>query len=287
MQINTGGGFILSSVDERDYPICMAYEDGGGVVVPETFRTSFQPPCEKQLCGNCVAQTIANVLEVFYHNAVGVHEDFSVGFVYGNRDDGEYSGEGMTGYLACGHLVRDGDVKSAVFDNPGSAPSIIGAVTRFKEQNPSWREKAYVPSLYVRTESVGEVKKFIMKYDAPAMAVCKISDFSHGKGYHAMALYGWDGDVAIMQNSWGERSNLRTVELEFDKIIEFWLIMPYVIGGFRDTDVCDPMYGYIAKAVERRLLLGYPDGTFRGEAKLTRAEFSAIVYRYIKSKGAI
>ena len=71
-------------------------------------------------------------MEVFYYNQCGVHENFSVGFIYGNRDEKESHTEGMTGYQACGHLVKDGDVKSAVFDNPGSAPSIVEKVNEFK-----------------------------------------------------------------------------------------------------------------------------------------------------------
>ena len=48
-------GAILSPADERDYPICMAYEDKE-IVIPESYTTSFQPPYAKQVSGNCVAQ---------------------------------------------------------------------------------------------------------------------------------------------------------------------------------------------------------------------------------------
>jgi hypothetical protein len=62
--------------------------------------------------------------------------------------------------------------------------------------------------------------------------VTDVADFSFGSGLHAMALYGWDGDTAIMQNSWGENHNRKIVELPFDKIKEFWLILPFEIANF-------------------------------------------------------
>lgn len=279
------GGFIYTPKDERDYPVCMAYDDGDDIAVPERFTTSFQPPYEKQLCGNCVAQSLANIMEVMYHNVTKRHEDFSVGFIYGNRDENEDKSEGMTGYLACGHLVKDGDVKSEVFDNPGSAPSIIKVVNEFKEKNPNWRENAYVPTSYIRTENADEVKKFILKYNIPVMAICRVNDFYWGGGLHAMALYGWNGDTAIMQNSWGERSTQKIVELEFEKIVECWMILPFDLGNFSDLTEEHWAYKDISRCAEDGIMLGYPNGEFQPENQITRAEFAAAIYRLLKKKG--
>jgi hypothetical protein len=114
------GGFIYTPEDERDYPICMAYDDDESIEIPKRYKTSFQPPYENQgSTGNCVAQTIANIMEVMWHNIYGKHDDFSVGFVYGNRYEGQSKGYGMNGYMACGNLCKDGNVKRSVFDNPG------------------------------------------------------------------------------------------------------------------------------------------------------------------------
>ena len=276
-------GAILSPIDERDYPICMAYEDKE-IELPEKFTTSFQPPYEKQLCGNCVAQTIANIMEVMYYNMTDAHEDFSVGFVYGNRTPEQYQGEGMMGRFACNNLCKDGDVKSELFDNPGSAPSIIEAVNEFKEQCPNWKDLSYIPTSYVRTDDVTEIKKFIMKYNIPVMAVTEVSSFYFGSGLHAMALYGWDGDTAIMQNSWGENSRQKIVELPFAKIKEFWLILPFKIANFKDISTQHWAYKAISKCVDKRILLGYPDNTFGPNKELTRAEIAVILYRMMKGE---
>ena len=275
-------GALLSPKDERDYPICMAYEDNDSAI-PEAFTTSFQPPYAKQISGNCVAQTIANIMEVMYHNMVGRHEDFSVGFVYGNRTQYEHDGEGMTGRMACDHLVEDGNVKSEVFDNDCEAPGIIRAVKKFKEQFPNWKDFTYVPIRYVRTKKADEVKKFIMRYNIPVLAVVETKYFYWAGGYHAMALYGWEGDTAIMQNSWGDDWK-PIVKVDFKNIEEFWLIVPFEIANF--TDLTDEHWAYesIIKCVDKKILTGYPDGTFAPDKELTRAELAVLIYRMMKGE---
>ena len=283
------GGFIYEPEKESDFPICMAYDDSEDIEIPRNFKTSYQPPYEDQgSTGNCVAQTIANIMEVMYHKMMGKHNNFSVGFIYGNRKKGQSKSSGMTGYTACGNLCEDGDVKACEFESNYEVPDIIDKVNEFKEQFPKWKESAYIPKSYIRTKSEKEVKKFIYKYDIPVMAVVKVSKFWYGEGYHAMALYGWkNGDTAIMQNSWGEDSNAKIVELDFDDIKDFWLINPFSLMNFTDVPETHWAYGDIAKAVENEIILGYPDGSFRPSKDLTRAEVAAIIYRMLKEDGKI
>ena len=282
------GGFIYEPEHEEDYPICMAYDDSEDIEIPKQFKTSYQPPYENQgSTGNCVAQTIANIMEVMYYKMMGEHDNFSVGFTYGNRKKGQSKSSGMTGYTACGNLCTDGDVKASVFECDYEVPDVIEKVKAFMEEHPEWKEEAYIPKNYIRTKSKKEVKKFILKYDIPVMAVVSVNKFWWGGGYHAMALYGWDGNVAIMQNSWGEDHKAKIVELDFDDIEEFWLVTPYSLMNFTDVPEGHWAYGDIAKAVEKEILLGYPDGTFRPSNDLTRAEVAAIIYRLLKESGKI
>ena len=279
------GGFIYVPEDERDYPICMAYDDSEDIEIPKKYKTSFQPPYENQgSTGNCVAQTIANIMEVIYYKMMREHENFSVGFTYGNRKKGQSKSSGMTGYTACGNLCEDGDIKASMFECNYEVPDIIEKVAEFKESHPEWKEEAYVPKSYIRTNNTKEVKKFILKYDIPVMAVVKVSKFWYGDGYHAMALYGWDKDTAIMQNSWGEKSNAKTVKLDFDDIKEFWMILPYSLMNFGDIDETHWAYNNIAYCVEKEVMLGYPDGTIRPNNNVTRAETAVMLYRMLKGE---
>lgn len=282
------GGFIYEPEHEEDYPICMAYDDSEDIEVPDKYKVSYQPPFKNQGTTNsCLPHAIASVMEVIYFKATGHQVDFSAGFPYGNRYKGQGMGEGMTGYTACGNLCKDGDVWASVFECNYEVPDIIEKVSEFKELNPGWLENTYVPKGYIRTKSAKEVKKFIMKYDIPVVAVVKMSAFWYGEGYHAMLLYGWNKDTAVMQNSWGASHKARTVELDFDDIKEFWLINPYSLMNFADVPEGHWAYRDIAKAVEKEILLGYPDGTFRPSKDLTRAEVAAIIYRLLKESGKI
>ena len=281
------GGFIYTPKDERDYPICMAYEDAEDIEIPENYKTSFQPPYADQVSSNCVAQTIANIMEVMLHKITGEHEDFSVGFTYGNREKGQYKGEGMTGYLACGNLCKYGNVKAEVFESENEVPDIIDKVKAFKEACPLWENLTYKPKSYIRTNNTSDVKKFIYKYDVPILVVCEVNDFWTGGGLHAMALYGWNGNTAIMQNSWGENHKAKTVELDFDDILEFWLILPFSVMDFGDIADTHWAYNDIAKCVEKEILLGYPDKTFRPDKEITRAEMAVILYRILKGEKKI
>jgi hypothetical protein len=40
-------GFIKEPKDPRDYGICMAYEDSNDIIIPQSYKTSFQPPYAK------------------------------------------------------------------------------------------------------------------------------------------------------------------------------------------------------------------------------------------------
>ena len=46
-------------------------------------------------------------------------------------------------------------------------------------------------------------------------------------------------------------------------------------------------YGYVKSLADRGLLVGYPDGEFKGERSMTRYEFAAIIYRALQNGAPI
>jgi hypothetical protein len=90
-----------------------------------------------------------------------------------------------------------------------------------------------------------------------------------------------------MQNSWGEDHKAKIVELDFDKILEFWLILPYSLVNFSDLPATHWAYSDIAKCVEKEIMLGYPDKTFKAEKEMTRAEVAVMLYRILKGEKKI
>jgi hypothetical protein len=57
--------------------------------------------------------------------------------------------------------------------------------------------------------------------------------------------------------------------------------------NFNDVDSISPsLRPYVALAVEKQLFSGYPDGTFRGDQQVSRAEVATLLYKIIKNAAA-
>lgn len=276
------GGFIYEPPHEKDFGICAALEEKPGVksTTPSSYNIGYLPPTADQgSTGNCVAQTLAQIFEVIRYNYLGEHKDFSVGWIYGNRNANEHQGYGMTGYEACEHLCKDGDIYSEIFDSNAEVPDIIKMVNAIKDK---YLEFGYKAANYVRTHDFEKVKDFIYKYNIPVMAVVDVNTFTRGSGYHAMAMFAWDNDIVRMHNSWG--STHRIVTMSYKKIEDFWLITPWEIPEFKDLPDTHWAFEEMMEAVNNKVLLGYPDGTIAPDNNITRAEFCAMLYRQEKMK---
>lgn len=284
-------GYIYEKPKDKDYKIMMAVD--GPTTIPDEYKDNFmlpyQPPVQKQLCGNCVAQSLANILEVMYYNynnnsidSDGKTNYFSIGFIYGNRGPRESHSEGMTGYQACDHLVEDGDVKSEIFDNPGSAPSIVTKVNEFKEEMPNWKDYSFIPPMYIRTESIHEIKWFILKYRIPVMGIVHMTGIG-GTYLHAMPLYGWkDENIGIFQNSWGPNNRpVVEIDLKSKTFEDAWMILPFNDFRFKDLDESHWAYKNIINLVTDKIMCGYEDDTIKPDNNMTRAEFCSLIYRYL------
>ena len=89
------------------------------------------------------------------------------------------------------------------------------------------------------------------------MGIMSARAFSGWSYLHAMALYGWSGDTAIFQNSWGEKSPQKIVMVDFDKVIDFWIILPYFISDFSDLKPEHWAFESINSCADKKYLLGY------------------------------
>jgi hypothetical protein len=120
------------------------------------------------------------------------------------------------------------------------------------------------PSSVYGPESGRQLFEFIFGYGAPVWLELPRPAMGIGGYYEGRACLG-DG----IRTDWEQAAALISVRL------------------FYDTD-CEPPYGtfadienhwskdYVEALVERNILRGYPDGTFRPDARVTRAEFAAM-----------
>lgn len=272
-------GCLEDKPDERDYDLCMALEYDRHLKLPDEFSV-WTPPLENQeSTQNCVAQSLAAIIECYYHKLIGCHEDFSVGYIYGNRIDDKRIGTGMYLRDACGIVAKYGDVQRDVWECLDEVPDVIN---EFNSVYESIKDKAWFPfSEYVSFLTPFQLQAYIYTYKLPAMINCDASKiYSGAGGRHAVICYGWnEKNQYLCQNSWGDSHPYPL--LRFTDMYSKWGLIPMEVK-YKDIKENEWYYNAIKEATEDGILNGYPDGTFRPDQQLTRAELSAFYQRLKK-----
>ena len=57
--------------------------------------------------------------------------------------------------------------------------------------------------------------------------------------------------------------------------------------NFPDVSENHWAYEYVKSLADRGLIIGYPDGEFKGDRSMTRYEFAAVIYRALQNGAAI
>ena len=234
---------MLSPPDARDYTVSMV-ADVSGADIPADFEV-WQPPVENQgSTGNCVAQSLANIMECIAHQYGEEHKDYSVGYIYGSPMNTAQNG--MYPRDACSILLKQGDVLrkdwECFLENPN-------AKKLWKEEvDEELKAKARKVAAYIHINNKEELQAFMLKYKLPVMLIAKTENFCEGggEGYHATVCYGWisedtynanpkkyndygenDYEDLLFTNSWGlgyhnkGRGSCKSWRME-----EIWGIVP-------------------------------------------------------------
>lgn len=258
---------IKSPPDARDYPVSAAV-DVSGVNIPDEYEV-WQPPVENQGgVGNCVAQSLANIMECIAHKYGEEHRDYSVGYIYGMST---YNGHGMIPREACGILTKEGDVLRSVWELLVENPICRSNRLKVSEDIKAQARKA---AAYIRINGLQELKAFMLKYNLPVMLIAPTTAFLEGmEGSHATVCYGWNKDDELkFTNSWGLFYHDKGRGLcEYADMDEIWGIVPMEKITLTDID------GRWSKAaiereIERGNIKGYEDGTFKPTNPITREE---------------
>jgi len=287
------GGAIFSPPDERDYTIASAMEMCA-VDIPVEFEV-WQPPVEDQeQTGNCVSQAAANICECQEHKLTGIHTNYSVGFPYGDRLSTDTMNPGLIPRQLAANLIKDGNVYRYEFESFSEMPEIYQQVLSAK---PGLMEKLKrLFQSYVRLYTKEEVQLFILKYKLPVLVTVDASVLSWmASGGHGISGYGWcnpaswphsstkeagysfyaDGADIKITNSWGIKWGINGQGgVNFNDIKEIWGFVP-VDKTFLDVQDDRWSASVIKEAALDGVLLGYPDGTFKPEASITREEYAA------------
>lgn len=292
----------LSPYDERDYTVGSVMEVSTDLKIPSDF-TVWQPPVENQgSTGNCVAQSVANIMECIEHKYGGDHKDYSVGFIYGSPSN--CADWGMFPRDACHIVTHDGELLRSEFEctmeNPACKNYWYSSIT------PELKEKAKTRQAlaYVHISTKEEMQAFMLKYNLPVMIVAQSSAFyPSASGRHATVCYGWISEETynnnvheycdmvewgvgyqdiLFTNSWGVYyHNKGRGACKFNDIEEIWGIVPVDKIKLTDIENCWAKED-IQYLVDNGLVNGYEDNTFRPDEKITRAEMAALLARALR-----
>ena len=299
-QDSSQSGALLSPPDERDYAVCQAMEVSSNPDIPADFEV-WQPPVENQgRTGNCVAQSLANILECIAHEYGEEHRDYSVGYIYGAPENS--ASTGMYPREACSILLNRGDALRSEYENTNENPSCKSRWKLIPEEIHEAAKSRRIMA-YIRLHTKEEMQAFMLKYNLPVMLVAQTSAYyAAGSGRHATVGYGWVSEETynkdrkkyndwteigyediLFTNSWG--TNYHNGDgrgaCKFEDIEEIWGIVP--MEKIKLTDIENSWAKQdIEYLVNLGLIKGYEDNTFRPENTITRAEMATLLARVVR-----
>lgn len=225
-------GCIPSPPDNRDYTFERVALTSGSI--PKTYLNQGMPILDQGSVGSCVAHCCATAFGYGeLTNGKNNTHDMSRGFVYANRRDSDYQGEGMNIRQALKQFNHCGDCEQADFPWNETYPKVKSRLDANKEMYLN-KAEPYKILNYFRCYNEDEIKLAVINNGAVIMSMPLFPSFASecpmpgedevATGYHAMCIVGWDEAGWIIQNSWskswGNKGRLH-VPYEYP-ITEFW-----------------------------------------------------------------
>ena len=254
--INTTGA-IFSPIDVRDYRLASVRNTEE---LPEEFELKMPKIKNQKNISSCVAHSIASTIEYFNIKQSNNDVAMSTNYIYGNRTDMNYDGQGMYTRKAIANTCKYGDVVLSDFPGNTEVPDVI---EDFEEKKWSLYDKGtpYRFSSYYSVKSQNEIKTALMQngpvifaipwYDDIKVVDGVITTSQRGDaGGHCMVIYGWNKDGWKILNSWGSNwGNKGTAILPYDiKIKEAYGIVDNIINDVEvDKPYSSKIGAFIAK----------------------------------------
>ena len=232
-------GAIPSPHDYRDYPVAKVIPMG---TYPEEYIPELTKVKNQGSVGACVAYALSTIKEYQERKEKTIYTQYSANFIYGNRADTDYQGEGMFPREALKRLLEFGVCRE----------SLMPGIWTYPAQKKLFNETVYKAALpqrvktYASINTIEEVKNAIY-FNGPVLIVIPVynsfcfcgysGDLSlpysaeQINGYHAIVAIGYTKDRLIIQNSWGEnwgKGGLCYMPLNYP-ITEKWAITDLVM----------------------------------------------------------
>lgn len=233
-------GATPSPKDDRDYKLSQLI--ASAPVLDKVHEPTYIAPILDQGKTNqCVACSLATTRHYIEHNQTGDSNIFSTNYIYGNRTDKQYNGEGM--------VAREALEQLQDYGTPHKSPDEVfmdfPTAKKYYQDHKTDLDRDARPfriSSYYKLNNVIEIKQAIALfgsitgmfpvyeclYDVGQDGVVKYNNLSnkYNYGYHEMTLIGWDDNNGIFydQNSWGTNWGKNGIALlPYDyTIVEAW-----------------------------------------------------------------
>jgi len=206
----------------------------------------------------CVAYSIELITAYHELEERGTLQRFSQGYIYGNRADNHYKGEGMYPREALSNFRIYGTPPNNIFSNRGTYPMLKDKIT------PEMHSLAATQRIksYSAIQTVDEIKTALMEngavlivipiynsfYNCPTNGILALPDTANENilGYHAIVIIGWREDNRwIVQNSWGQNWGDRSMSdycmcyMPFEyPITEKWSLVDEFLPIIKESQPC-------------------------------------------------
>ena len=234
-------GVIDSPVDLRDYTYDMIAGSSSRIKIPKSFTLDYSYHILNQgSVGSCVAHALASMKS--YIDGVQNDDFYSIGFIYGYRQEDDHQGSGMITREALSNLVKFGDCRRTSFPVNEEYPDIVETMARYKLDRLIEEAAEHMSLAYVKLY-LDDVKEYIVKYEKPVLVTVRVYDNFYDantnggiipsepegnhRGGHAMLCVGYDGDTLKLINSWGDYNGDKGIyylDLYSDIIKELWVL---------------------------------------------------------------
>lgn len=193
-------GVKPSADDDRDFVACITSESTN---FPKEYLSNATDVLNQGSIGSCVAHACASALSQSEETQIKKHNNFSRGYIYGNRREADHQDEGMIIREALKNLNHCGDVLYDDFPYNLVYPRVKKLINDDKE-NLSKKAFAHRVTEYSRCYSESQIKNAIIENGSVIICVPvyknfgrdlhKPSDKDKCTGYHAMIIVGWTKD---------------------------------------------------------------------------------------------
>ena len=283
-------GALYSQPDVRDYTLeKVGLSINPNEKVQETSAQYAPKSYDQGHTQQCWAYALSGIIEAMMLKETKIRTNFSKSFIFGNRRDSDYQGEGLVGRQAVKNLVNNGVVYNNDFPILDTANDCINALNENKSELFNMASP-YRPKAYLKLNNVQEVYAYIEKYRLPVGVIFdvyeNITDIGsdaiipdpagrkiggHGVVQSGIAIHN-DIVYARIINSWGlDWGVLGQGYLKVDYIKEAWALLPkddILLKKEIDTVIIKTLQGKLITYSGLEIIGEYDVKTINSEGKL-------------------